>query len=149
TVTNLEKSIQKSYEKRGYRSVRVDVQVREDAKAGGVHITVDLQEGRATRIAGIVFAGKPLFSAPDLLIQLRLSGGEVLERERLQNGVDNLMRFYRSKSYYEVVIKTPDVKLMPSGDANVSFTIQPGPRIDIEFVGAQGFSRKQFLTALK
>jgi outer membrane protein assembly factor BamA len=151
TIGKLERSIEQSYEKRGYRSARADIQVVEDPGGEGVRLVADVQEGQPTRVAQIAFQGTPVFPRSELLRQLRLSEGEILDRERLQTSVDNLMRFYRGKGFYEVQIPAPKVILSAAGEAKaqVVFTIIAGPRLTVVFRGAQGFSRKALLSRLK
>lgn len=149
-LESLERSIADSYRRRGYHKIRVDMEVREEPGGERVRIEAEINEGQPTRVRTITFDKETGYPKPLLLRELKLAEGDVLDRERIRAGLDNLRDFFRRQGYYEVQVPEPVVTVASDdGGATVAFSVDAGPHVTVRFIDAQGFSKVELLARLK
>lgn len=94
-----------AFQKLGYFKVSVQAPnvtaVRADGSRQIVDVNVTVSEGERYRLKDIRFKGSALFPAAQLRAQFKISDGEIFDRERIANGLDELRSLYCTRGYLD------------------------------------------------
>ncbi|MBQ4334337.1 MAG: polymerase, partial [Myxococcaceae bacterium] len=88
----------------------------------------------------IAFAGNPGLTADDLLSILGLSTGDILDLDRLKQGVEALRARYREEGYYQARVGQPEVLFDETEQARILLPVSAGLPIEFAFQGNAMFS---------
>jgi outer membrane protein assembly factor BamA len=92
-----------SLQERGYFKVLVDDPifrvVSRDLHREIVDITVGIEEGQIYRLANIRFSNTAVFPPVELRGQFRIADGDILNRQKIVDGLEQLRRLYGRKGY--------------------------------------------------
>lgn len=125
-----------AYRRRGYDSAEVHI---EKTEAGGsIQLLLSVTEGRPTQVAAIVVAGHPGLPLSRLLDVLGLPVGAVLERGRLEQGIERLRELLRRERFYRAQVGEP-IFLPRANGVLVQLPITTGPRYALQFHGNRSF----------
>ena len=128
-------TLQTVYRDRGYPKAEVAVRAGDDRDPSSASMVISIRPGARARIGTISVQGTPRDPAPQLLTALDLRAGDpydgVALDERLIDYADDL----RAQGYYEA--RVAQFPRYVDGDATVNLvvSIEPGPRVEIEFQG--------------
>jgi outer membrane protein insertion porin family len=133
--------LQTRYRQIGYPHAQVSSEVHKRPGEVDVHFTID--EGEPVKVAAVVVTGDTGVPVQQLQDSLRSLVGTPRRREAPRDGERILLRQLREAGYYDAEI---DSEWVASDDSGVLwFTIQAGPRTEIEIVGNESRSREQLL----
>lgn len=116
------------YRRRGYLDAIVEPQLSRDDE--GVMLGLLVSEGAPTRIAALTFAGEPGLTLEQARDVMQVSPGEVLDLDRLHQGVDALRTRFRAERYYRARVEAPVIQ-----GARVVIPVVAGPRFEFVFSG--------------
>lgn len=92
-----------AFQRRGYFKViahdPVFNVVSRDTDREIVDVSVKVDEGEIYRLKNIAFTGSRIFSPPELRSQFRIADGDILDRDKVTEGLEGLRRIYVSKGY--------------------------------------------------
>ncbi len=139
---NLERlfgALRARYARVGFNGVRIDhaLSVDED---GAERLTIAIDEGSPSRVSAIAFAGNPGLMADELLSILGLSTGDILDLDRLKQGVEALRARYREEGYYQARVGQPEVLFDETEQARILLPVSAGLPIEFAFQGNAMFS---------
>ncbi len=130
-------AVKDAYRARGYRSVRVRSEVND--VGDGLELVLQIEEGQPTRIEGLAVAGGPGVPLNDLERALGLKVGDVLNLDKLDDGLEKLRALYRQRGHHRARVHEPQYRF--EGErATVLLPIAAGPRYSIHFHGNRSFS---------
>jgi outer membrane protein assembly factor BamA len=167
-----ERAVREAYAARGHDAARVAA--RAVPVAGGVAVVLEVEEGRPTRVAGVSFTGSPGLSAAELGEALGLPVGAVLDRTRVEEGLERLRALFRSQRFYTAQVDRPLERpagpggALPAGvgppvpgpssapdappaagpSVYLAVPVQAGPRFTFRFEGNRSLPDAQLLAAL-
>lgn len=130
-------SVLQAYQRRGYDSTKVTV--RQEPVTDGVAVTLRVDEGVPTRVRGVTFSGSPGLPLARLLEVLAMRPGEVFDRARLDEGLEQLRTLLREAGHWRAQVGTP-VVLVEGSAASVAVPLSAGPRYTVRFHGNRHFS---------
>ena len=156
--------IERFYVDKGFRDVRVDV-ARAPAADNRVDLTFTVHRGERLEVVDVTFFGNEAFSDATLRKRLkntpearwwRFWKRETFDEEAFDEDLQNLVRFYNDRGYYDarVVRDTFYVREAPDGTADgivVEVEVHEGDRYyirDITFEGNTVFTDAQLAAAL-
>ncbi len=127
-------AISQAYRRRGYELVRTVPHVEE--YGARVAIVFTISEGVPSTIKELRFAGDLGLDEGDLRNALPLKVGDVLDRSRLEDGLDAVRALYRERKYYGARVFPVQV----STDGHVLISVRAGPPYEVVFSGNHAFS---------
>jgi len=131
-----EQAVALAYQRHGYYRARIRSALRESAEGLDVVLTVD--EGPPTRVAGISIAGQPGLPLWQIEDALSLQTGSILDRDRLDSGIEKLKTVLRTERFYRAKLGQP-VFLHRDESAIVALPVDAGPQYAIHFHGNRSF----------
>lgn len=134
--------LREALERLGYRGAVVGILPKWIDAQGGREVLVRIVEGEPTRLRRLVFSGRLGFSPARLARQLDLSSGDIVSDKALQENLRKLRAFYRAQGYLDVRVEEPVVKLLEDDRAEVVFSIQAGPKVEIFVRGNRRLPRR-------
>ncbi|MDR0966949.1 MAG: hypothetical protein LBM75_10725, partial [Myxococcales bacterium] len=96
----LVQDLQATYARIGHNQLAVRHELT-SAPDGAERLVISIDEGAPSKIQDISFAGRPGLSDAELFSALGLALGDVLDLDRLKQGIDALRQRYRTKGYYQ------------------------------------------------
>lgn len=147
-VDRLAKSIRASYARIGFNGVSIRHEFSAEADGAG-RLTISIDEGEPSRIRAISLAGSPGLPTDDLLPALGLGLGDVLDLDRLKQGIDALRALYRRRGYYQARIGQPDLRIDEAAGVQLLLPISAGLPIEFAFRGNEVFSERQLLALMR
>ena len=94
-----------AFQKLGYFKVSVQAPsvtaLQPDGSRQIVDVNVTVSEGERYRLKDIRFKASTLFPAAQLRAQFKISDGEIFDRERIANGLDELRSLYCTRGYLD------------------------------------------------
>lgn len=113
---------------------------RENPKEGYAIIQID--EGPQLTVDTIEFEGVVTQSKDKLLEILQFKKGEILNLSKLEQSLANLKSFYMNQGFIEYKLLNETKDLMTYSDKNtrahLKFSIQEGPRVEVESILIEG-----------
>ena len=141
-IARISQVLQKAYERVGYNGVTIRHRIeRPDPETERLVLSID--EGTPSRLTAISFAGRPGFGSEELAGILGLKLGDVLDKDLLKRGIEQLKKHYRSRGYFMARFGQPDIRIAESGDAALQIPIHAGMPISISFRGQRFFSESE------
>ncbi len=145
-LKNQEKRIRELYMKEGYPEPEVEVTADLGDVEKGVVVNVRIDKGRFYYIRKCQIHGDKAFFGIRLKLRTHvykssflIGEGRRLIREKLDDDIDNLIRFYRTRGYPEVKITAETDFDEKKKRADVRFIIDEGPFYEIRFQGNETF----------
>lgn len=135
-------AVSEAYRRRGYEKAQTTAEL--DEVAEGLELTFRVEEGEPTRIAGFSVAGSPGLPVAGLEGSLGLSVGDILDANRLGEGLDRLRADLRAQAFYRARVFDPVVVPTEKG-AIVAVPVSAGPRYQIHLHGNRSFSDEMLL----
>lgn len=130
-------SVREAYQHKGYDAVDIQVEQR-PVPAGGVAVTLVVEEGKPTRVRQVTFSGSPALPLPRLVAALGMKPGEVFDRARLDGGLERLRALLREGQHWRAWVGTPTV-VVEDSEASVAVPLAAGPAFQLRFTGNHRF----------
>lgn len=144
-LEEVERAVTAAYAARGYDGARVRAQAV--PVQGGVEVVLQVEEGSATRVVGVSFNGNPGLPAAALTDALGLPVGAVLDRTRVEAGLERLRGLFRTQRFYTAQVDRPVERPAPGG-VLLAVPVQAGPRFSLRFEGNRSVPEAHLLAAL-
>ena len=127
-------TLQTLYRDRGYPKAEITVGAAPGADPSNATMVISIRPGARARIAQVDVQGAPRESVPALLSALDLRVGEDYDGVELDQRLVRYAEALRAEGYYEA---TAAQFARFDGDAavNVMLSVEPGPRVEIDFQG--------------
>jgi outer membrane protein assembly factor BamA len=126
-----------AYDRIGYRNTRITPARK--TVPGGVALELRIDEGPATRIAGVTFAGDPGLSQDQLLAAFKLGPGDVLNLSAVEEGVRGVRERYRKASRLRAKVEPPRIEELPGARVQLVVPVQAGPEVRFHIRGNSAF----------
>jgi outer membrane protein assembly factor BamA len=130
------------YRRRGYQAVRV--QAEASTLDGVLAAGFVIEEGPPSRVESVAVLGEPGLPLGRLLEVLGLKPGDVLNQDRVAEGVEALRRVYRRERYFRARVELPE----PRADGRVLVPVASGPRYEFAFSGNRSVSDRSLTAVL-
>ncbi|MCC7381429.1 MAG: BamA/TamA family outer membrane protein [Deltaproteobacteria bacterium] len=141
TLGDRRRALELALERRGYRSPAIGLAAQRADENGGAELLIRVDEGPKTRLHQLVIRGRPARPLWRIAERIGVSPGDVLDLDRVRNGLRALEREYRADDHYEVKIAAPEIRELSgsSGEplADLVLDIDAGPEVRIRFKGHQ------------
>jgi outer membrane protein assembly factor BamA len=125
----LEERVRASFGNRGYLGVRVKSLRVKPIDPTGVPkpamLEADVLEGPRFRLAEINFTGNHAFTADELRRKFLLKDGDLLARDKIAGGLDELRQLYVSRGFLDFT-RIDEIHAPSDGTASFSFSILEG-----------------------
>ena len=145
-IAEAERAVLLAYERRGYFNAKIRSQTL--ASANAVDVLFSIEEGSPTRVSGLSIAGHPglrLWQVEDVI---GLELGAILDRERLDRGIERLKQRLRDERFYRAQVG--ELAVTRRGElAAVVLPIDAGPRYTIHFHGNRSFRDRVLRAVLR
>lgn len=127
----------------GYLKARVQsVRYEPSDDRSKMRVKLVLDEGPLTQLRGIAFEGNTAYSHTQLLNVIKIQQNSPLKLNLLEESIGELSRFYQDNGYIEMRLENQDDQLVQYDDkgaqANVTFKIYEGPRVEIASIAIEG-----------
>ncbi len=130
----------------GFISPEVTIRTERDEESGDYAVHVEIEKGEYYSVKDLRIKGNDAFG--DFRLKLRMdtwppsflpwSAGRFVGKD-LDEDVKNLKEFYRGKKYPEVEIDAKAEKNEEKRTADITVTIDEGPKYDVEIAGNEEF----------
>ncbi|WP_233595446.1 MULTISPECIES: POTRA domain-containing protein [Corallococcus] len=130
-------SVREAYQRKGYDAVSVQVE-EQPVPAGGVAVTLVVEEGKPTRVRQVTFSGSPALPLPRLVEALGMTPGEVFDRARLDLGLERLRVLLREGRHWRAWVGPPII-VVEDSEASVAVPLAAGPAFHLRFTGNRHF----------
>jgi len=128
-------TLQTVYRDRGYPKAQISVSPGAGHDAANSTLLISIQPGPRARIATIDVQGSPRGSATALLGTLDLQVGDDYDGIELDERLVRYANDLRAEGYYEARATQIARFLEGSETVGVTLSVEPGPRVEIEFQG--------------
>ena len=142
-----EKQLVAELQNQGFLRARVQSERAEFSKdRASVTIHLQIDEGPLTQIRQIKFEGATTFSRNDLLSVLKIKTGAALGLKELEDSIQALKDFYRTRGFLEmrIINENEQDRIVTYNDTNtqatVVFQIQEGPKVVVGSIIIEGNS---------
>jgi outer membrane protein insertion porin family len=130
-------AVRAAYHRIGYRNAKV-TPVRLPAK-DGVALELRIDEGAATRIAEVRFAGDLAMGRDELLAAFKLQPGDLLNLAALDEGVRGVRTRYRRAGRLRATVESPVLEQLAPDRARVTVPVHAGPVVRFHMRGNRAF----------
>lgn len=131
-------ALRAAYFRIGYRAAQITpVQQR---VPGGVAVEFRIDEGQATRIAEVRFAGETALDEDELSAAFRLQPGDVLNLASIDEGVRGVRERYRKAGRLRARVDAPRVEEIGPQRARVVVPVEAGPLVRFHIRGNRAFA---------
>jgi outer membrane protein insertion porin family len=134
------------FKNRGYIAPIVNLDIKKDPSDGDVVIFVNIDKGDFYHIRQVEIHGNRAFSETRLKFRIKTYKSWLIpdfmrrfKTNELEKDIKNLIQFYRTKGYPEVVVNSFVDKDAETRNVSITINIDEGPRYDIEFQGNAEF----------
>jgi len=137
SLDSLEKELKQAYNARGKYNARIETKVT-PLTENRVGITINISEGRVSRIKEIKFIGNHDFASNELLPQMALSTSDLFtyftkkdqySKAEMDASLEALRSFYLDRGYLKFSIVSSQVMLSPDKkDVYISIHVHEGPQ---------------------
>jgi outer membrane protein assembly complex protein YaeT len=134
-----------AYQRQGYYEARIVSELRESLD--GVDLLLTVEEGAPTRIAGVSATGLPGLPLSQIEDATGLRIGAILDRNRLDAGLEKLKSILRTERFYRAKLGEPIILHRDEG-AIVALPVEAGPRYSIHFRGNRSFRDRVLFSLL-
>lgn len=135
-------ALREAWVERGWIDARVDAELLPRDQPNRVDLRVEIVPGRRPEVEAIHFIGDDLEATSvdrsELLGVLRTEIGEPWRPDRLEAERERLRRFWVERGHLRAEVGEPQSALR-RGAAQVTFPVDPGPRVEVTVVGAPRF----------
>jgi outer membrane protein insertion porin family len=135
--------LRERYATEGFDAAQVELQVR-TLSPGEVDVTFRITEGPPLLVGAIEIEGQLPVPVSEVRAALGIQPGDRYVRSKRRTAQTNIVRFFRSKHYYEVEADSQWEPGEPHRGV-LRFTVDPGPLFSIDFSGNHYFSDKRLL----
>lgn len=133
----------------------LDVAIAEDKitfdypKAGGLVITIRVEEGRQYRIGDITFAGNKLYPEALLKLMLKQKKTMVFVPSKLDKDVETLEDFYGRDGYLDTRVRLNRRPNLATGDIDIEYRIEESEKYYVESVKFEGNTKTKSIVLLR
>ena len=135
--------LQNFYQNNGFINIQLgEPTVEINREASSVIMTIPIaSEGEQYKVGAVELTGDEIFEEAELRRMVRLRTGEIYSREQVRNDILGLTNAYTDQGY-AFADATPTIALDNERRlVNVTYTIQPGPRVYIGRIDIRGNER--------
>ncbi|MBN2573244.1 MAG: outer membrane protein assembly factor BamA [Deltaproteobacteria bacterium] len=134
--------IQSHYFDRGYINVKVgDPRMELSPDRRSMYLTLAIEEGQQYRLGSLDVKGELIESRETYLARLQAKPGEIFNRTRVAQDVQNIADMYKDKGY-AYVNTTPETRVDDKRrTVDLTFDIQKGPLVTFERINIRGNSK--------
>ena len=135
--------LQNFYQNNGFINIQLgEPTVEINREASSVVMTIPIaSEGEQYKVGAVGLTGDEIFEEAELRRMVRLRTGEIYSREQVRNDILGLTNAYTDQGY-AFADATPTIALDNERRlVNVTYTIQPGPRVYIGRIDIRGNER--------
>lgn len=135
--------LQNFYQNNGFINIQLgEPTVEINREASSVIMTIPIaSEGEQYKVGAVGLTGDEIFEEAELRRMVRLRTGEIYSREQVRNDILGLTNAYTDQGY-AFADATPTIALDNERRlVNVTYTIQPGPRVYIGRIDIRGNER--------
>ncbi len=139
-----------------FRAKIISVRTLFNKDHDGVTIAINFDEGPLTQIQKISFEGNTQISEQLLLAQLKLKSLDPLKLNALEDGIENVKKFYRGQGFLDMYLvneKNEKEALVSYNEdntlANLKFKIFEGPKVYVGSVVVEGNTLTKDYVVLK
>ncbi|MHB8876663.1 MAG: POTRA domain-containing protein [Myxococcaceae bacterium] len=136
------RAVSEAYRRRGYEKAQTTAEL--DDLGEGLELLFRVEEGEPTRVAGLSVAGSPGLPVARLEVALGVTVGDVLDADRLDEGLERLRAELRAEAFYRARVFDPVVVPGEQG-AMVAVPVSAGPRYQLHLHGNRSFSDEVLL----
>jgi outer membrane protein insertion porin family len=119
------------YDRKGFPDADVKASFEKDEDASLVDITFDIDEGEPLII-------KSIKMPPEALSRVGLYVGDIFDKEKVENELERLRRYYLKQGYYQ-----PEIGPYELRDGELHVPVSPGSRLEVIFKENTVFSDKK------
>lgn len=118
------------YQRNGYFKAEVFAESKPlhgDARQGNIVVTV-VEPGRQYRLEGIRWSGLSIYSDRQLYSVMPIHSGEIFNRDKIANGLEEIRKLYASKGYINcTIVPEPEIH-EDTGNILLTLSIDEGPQ---------------------
>jgi outer membrane protein assembly complex protein YaeT len=134
-TTDMVRILTDSLVESGYLHPNINPVVQLEHNPERATLSFDVDSGDRTMIGEVEIVGQPTVARPELLQRLGLNRGAPYQREAINTRIERYVEDRRRQGYYEAKI-TPAVRFADADRlANLTVTVDPGPRVRVVFAG--------------
>jgi outer membrane protein insertion porin family len=134
------------FRREGFAAPKVEVTAQEDPGDGNFALHVKINKGPHLTLAQLEIMGNQAFSDTTLKSKMKTwrasllpgKSGRFVARE-LDEDIKNLITYYRTQGYADVVIDSKIKESSTSNGVSVLVTVSEGLRYEVEFIGNEAF----------
>jgi len=138
--------IEALFVREGYIRPDIRLSAQKDPEDGHVIVSVDIRKGPFYHVEAVRLKGNAAFSGVRLKMRLEtwqasklLGGASRFVEKDLEEDIETLRQFYRSKGYCEVTLDSEVRKDADTCCVRVGISISEGPRYKVDFSGNRAF----------
>ncbi len=125
------------YFQRGFMNAKVG-KPRVTFDQDGIHIHIPIEEGLQFKVGKVEIQGDLIAPKEQLLKQIPLHAGEILNRDRIRDSVTNLSDLYADKGYAFVDVDPQTIVQADKPIVDFNFDIRKGSLVYFERINIQG-----------
>ncbi|MDH5674014.1 MAG: BamA/TamA family outer membrane protein [Myxococcales bacterium] len=144
----LEQAVRDAYAERGYLGASVRIVLRDTDDPSSKVLMVAIEEGKATRIVSIDFAGQRPLDAYAARAAMETGIGDILDRRALAEDAARVEAHLRGRGYYEAQVGKPSV-VIDGAEARVSLPTHVGRHYEVGIGGHSPLQRGEVFDAMK
>ncbi len=144
----LARAVADAYDEHGYADAEVTLQLRDTDDPSRKVLRVLIDEAQPLRIASYEYDGDAPPDSFDVPAAIGLGVGDVLDRRRLREGVEQASQRLRQEGWLEASLGRPEVH-RAEGGARIVIRSRIGPHYDIVLRGYEPFTREAIEGALE
>ena len=132
-------SLRQAWLDRGFRDVHIDAELVPTGQINQVDLQVAVTPGERPVVSEIRFDGLRLEPSEvgTLLDALPVEVGDPWRPDRLEESREHLRRHLAERGYLAAEVSDPQTEFPTPKQAILSFPMEPGPRIEVEVIGAE------------
>lgn len=119
------------YRRKGFPDAAVDIKVSEAGEQSRVIIHLNIKEGRPLVV-------REIDAPPVAAARLRLSEGDILDRDVLDKDIGKLREYYKKQGYLRPVVGPYEFR-----DGVLRIPVDRGPKLELAFKGNSAISAKK------
>ena len=135
-IKEADRAVRQAYQRQGYYGTQIRSELRPSAE--GVDVVLSIEEGAPTRVSGLSVAGHPGLQFWQIQDAVGLQIGSILDRDKLDRGIEKLKRLLRIEHFYRAQLGEPII-VRQGETVSIALPLEAGPRYSIHFHGNRSF----------
>lgn len=137
--------IESWYKDRGFMEVEVVPRSSPDPKGEGMRVVFEIRKGPMYRLGDVSLTGNDSIDEEELIQEVPLEQGDVFNRSRMEDGLQEIEKYYQDRGYAEAVVLEQDRYEFnldrEQQVVNVTANIKEGQPIMVERIDIRGNKR--------